>query len=270
MTLKQTLINSLEQLREATPLVHNITNQVVMNSTANTLLALGASPVMSDATEETADMVSIANSLVVNIGTLTKRTVMTMKSAVSHAGTVNTPWVLDPVGAAATRFRLDTSRLLLEYRPAVVRGNGSEIMALCGEHAGARGVDSLAVSSSLKQQAVQAAKHFKTVIAITGAVDIITDGERMISLFNGHPMMPRVTGTGCASSALIGAFLGVNEDPMVAAAAGLACMGIAGQLAAEHSRGPGSLQMNILDELYALTGDALEQHLVMEDIYWQQ
>ena len=260
MPLKKKLQDCLSQLRETTPLVHNITNSVVMNSTANALLAIGASPVMSDATEETSAIIGLANSLVINIGTLNNRTTMAMKSAASQAKAAQRPWVLDPVGASATRYRLDTARLLMEYKPSVLRGNGSEIQALLQAQSQvisptessvqqtSRGVDSLVASDSLTELAVKAARQHKLVIAITGVTDVITDGKRTVHLENGHTMMARVTGTGCTATALVGACLGVEPDPFIATVTALACMGVAGQLASANSRGPGSLQLNILDE----------------------
>ncbi|MCL6269431.1 hydroxyethylthiazole kinase [Sansalvadorimonas sp. 2012CJ34-2] len=270
MTLKETLSNSLSRLRKNAPLVHSITNSVVMNNTANALLALGASPIMSDGIEEMAPMVELSGSLVVNIGTLNARTVMAMKFAASHAQTIKHPWVLDPVGAGATRFRLDTSQLLLEYNPSVVKGNGSEILTLFAGEQGGRGVDSTHDDiKSLTQCAVQAARDHKTVIAATGETDIITDGHRVAYLKNGHPMMVKVTGSGCTCAALVGAFLATEDDPFHAAVAALACMSIAGQLACQNSRGPGSLQLNMLDELYNLSDETLMQHLSMEDEIWE-
>ena len=270
MTFKSNLLNSLDQLRQSTPLVLNMTNSVVMNNTANALLALGASPIMSDAAEETPVMTEITNSLVINIGTLTGRTVMSMKCAASHAQVAGKQWILDPVGAGATRFRLDTARLLLDYNPSVVRGNASEILALFAGESGGRGVDSLVESHAVEKVAVDAARKHNTVVAITGATDIITDGHQIARLSNGHAMMARVTGTGCTSSALVGAFLGTKTDegenlsPFMAATAALACLGVAGELASKNSRGPGSLQLNILDELYCLTPESLGEYLRLE------
>ncbi len=276
-SLQQSLQGCLTNLRNTTPLVHNITNSVVMNSTANALLALGASPLMSDATEEISPLVELANSLVINIGTVTSRTSMAMKCAASHACATGRPWILDPVGAGATRFRLDTSRLLMEYQPTVVRGNAAEIQALFlsdprfteqRDESMTRGVDSLLAADAILGHAVQAARRHNTVIGITGATDIITDGERVIRIHNGHPMMTRVTGTGCTATALIGAFLGIEQDPLIATVAGIACLSVAGELAAKNSRGPGSLQLNILDELYNLTPETLINTLKMEEVSW--
>ncbi len=270
MTLKNNLKTCLSRLRENTPVVHNITNFVVMNNTANALLALGASPIMTDGIEEVTPMVELTGSLVINIGTLHGRTTMAMKCAASHAQTTRHPWVLDPVGAGATRFRLDTARLLLDYNPSVVKGNGSEIMALFADKQGGRGVDSTHSDIQiLTECAVEAARAHNTVIAITGETDIITDGRRVAYLRNGDPMMIKVTGSGCTVAALTGAFLATEEDPYVAAAAAIACMSIAGEQACKISRGPGSLQMNILDELYNLSDDSLMQHLSMEEVIWE-
>ncbi|CAM3626444.1 hydroxyethylthiazole kinase [Parendozoicomonas haliclonae] len=265
MIQTESLKDSLLRLQNTTPLVLNITNAVVMNNTANALLAIGASPLMSDATEETSTLIDIASSLVINIGTLTSRTVMAMKCAASHACQTGRPWVLDPVGAGATRFRLDTSRLLLEYKPTVVRGNAAEIQAIFSSQGAndntTRGVDSLLATEDVADFAKEAARQHNTVIAITGATDIITDGERLVRIDNGHPMMARVTGTGCTATALTGAYLGVQDDALIAATAGLASLAIAGELASTSARGPGTLQLNILDELYNLKPETLARYL---------
>ncbi len=271
MEINQTLQKSLTNLRQNTPLVHNITNAVVMNNTANALLALGASPLMSDAAEELVELVTLASSLVINIGTLTQRSTAAMITAAKTAQSLNKPWILDPVGAGASAFRLQTARKLLEYKPTVVRGNGAEIQALFLDTVSeddARGVDSLITTDSLTPLALTAAQRFETVIAMTGPVDIITDGIRLIRLHNGHPMMAKVTGTGCTATALVGAFIAVEQDPLIATCSGLSALAIAGELASQNSRGPGSLQLNILDELYNLTPDSLVSHLRMDVDIW--
>ncbi len=271
MNINQALQNSLQTLRETTPLVHNMTNAVVMNNTANALLALGASPLMSDAAEELVELVTLAGSLVINIGTLTQRSTEAMFSAAQTAQRLGKPWILDPVGAGASAFRLQTARKLLEYKPTVVRGNGAEIQALFLDTVPAddsRGVDSLVTTDALVPLALAAAQRFETVIAMTGAVDIITDGKRLIRLHNGDAMMAKVTGTGCTATALVGAFIAVEQDALIATCSGLSALAIAGELASQNSRGPGSLQLNILDELYNLTPNTLVSHLRMDVDIW--
>ncbi|WP_263078438.1 hydroxyethylthiazole kinase [Endozoicomonas sp. Mp262] len=256
--------NSLEQLRSIQPLVHNITNQVVKNSTANALLAIGASPVMAHAIEEVSDMVRLAGSLVINTGTITATRLESMLAAANTASVQNKPWILDPVGAGATPFRLESNQRLLGLKPSVVRGNASEIMALFSGQSGGKGVDSSISSESTLQFLNEKAGEYNLTIAVTGKTDLIADGKRLARIKNGHPMMARVTGTGCTATALIGAFLATCPSPWQASVSALACLGIAGELAAKESKGPGSLQVNLLDQLYGLSQEKIEQYLKLE------
>jgi hydroxyethylthiazole kinase len=244
---------ALAKIRRKHPLVHNITNYVVMNFTANVLLALGASPVMAHAIEEVEEMVGLANALVINIGTLSSSWVDSMLAAARAAGKRSIPIVLDPVGAGATRFRTETARRLADEAPvSVVRGNASEIMALAGSRTATRGVDSLQSTEDARLAAADIALQFQTVVAVTGVEDFVTDGRRSVGLANGHPMMARITGTGCAASAVTGAFCAVEQDSFIAAAAALICFGIAGELAAASNPGPGSFHYLLLDALAAV------------------
>lgn len=250
---------TLVRMREQRPLVHNITNYVVMNNTANALLALGASPAMVHASDEVEDFAAISSALVVNIGTLSSEWVASMKLAVTTANDKRVPWILDPVGVGATRFRTRVAADLAKLGPAVVRGNASEILALAGAASeGPKGVDSTARAEDAEGSAKNLARALDTVVAISGATDIITDGERTVKLSDGHPMMPLVTGMGCTATALIGAFLSVEADPLLAAAYGLAALGVAGKRAGEAAAGPGSLQLTLLDQLYGLSEDNLK------------
>ena len=252
----------LDKIRERQPLVHNITNYVVMNNTANALLALGASPAMVHAGEEVEEFVAICAALVVNIGTLSPAWVAAMHKAVRVAVARGTPWVLDPVGAGATTYRTQTSAALAALHPACIRGNASEIMVLAGATAEkTRGVDTSRGSADALAPARQLAKATGAVVAVTGATDYVTDGDSLISLSNGHPLMAKVTGLGCTATALVGAALAVEKNRMAAVAAGLSFLAIAGEIAAEKSPGPGSLQLHLLDALYQLDSSTIQRRL---------
>jgi len=254
------LTHALSRLREAAPLVHNITNQVVANVTANALLAIGASPAMVQAEEEVGSFVRLAAALVVNIGTLTAPQLAAMHIATRAAGEAGVPWILDPVAAGATPYRLQAARSLVQLQPAVVRGNASEILALAGEAVSSKGVDSTHGSGAALAAARHIAKEHGAVVAVTGAVDYVTDGQATWAIANGHKMLTRVTGTGCTATALIGAFLGAGFTGMQAALAGLTVLGVVGELAAAKASAPGSFQVAILDGLYELDDATLASH----------
>lgn len=251
----------LETVREKAPLVHNITNFVVMNNTANALLALGASPAMVHSLDEVEDFVSISQALVVNIGTLCSEQIAACKLATIKAHGIGIPWILDPVGAGATPYRRAAAGALARLLPGVIRGNGSEILTLAQQAGKGRGVDSLHGSETAVDAARMLAVETGAVVAITGAVDYVTDGVQIMAIANGHPLMARVTGLGCSATAIIGAFLAVEPDTLVATVAGLAVFGVAGEIAAEQARGPGSLQVALLDALYAMKQDDLARRL---------
>lgn len=252
--------DNLRKLREVKPLVHNITNFVVMNFTANTLLAAGASPVMAHAENEVEEMVSFAKALVLNIGTLTDDWVDAMVKAGKKATSLGVPIILDPVGAGATLLRTAAAqRILAETKVSVVRGNASEILALSGGNAKNRGVDAADSVEVATEQAVLMARELGVTVAVTGPVDFITDGHRIIRVTNGHSLMSSVTGTGCGASAVIAAFAVIDPDPVSAAATALAYFGLAGERAAEGAAGPGSFMIRFLDALYNLTPEELER-----------
>lgn len=251
------LAANLARLRAAAPLVHNITNVVVANYTANALLAVGASPAMVQAEEEVGEFVRKANALVINIGTLMASQRRAMFIAANGAADAGVPWVLDPVAAGATAWRGETARELLAYRPTVLRGNASEIMALAGSATTSRGVDSTARSEAGIALGRDLARAIGTVVAVTGAVDFVSDGHRTVAVSNGHPMLTRVTGTGCTATALIGAFLGAGCDGIDAAVSALALLGVAAEIAMERPQGPGSLQIALLDLLHTIEGERL-------------
>jgi hydroxyethylthiazole kinase len=260
------IYKSIELIRSQSPVVHNITNYVVMNSTANALLAIGASPVMAHAGEEVEEMVNIASALVINIGTLSESWIKAMFKAAHQAEKRGIPIILDPVGAGATAYRTKTARELMNSdAPAVIRGNASEIMALYDNQSKTKGVDSAASSDTAIDLARRLSETHKSVICVSGAVDYIIDKGKIIKITNGHPMMSRVTGLGCTASALCGAFAAVEKDYFAASVKAMAVMGIAGEMAAESSAGPGSLQLNFLDSLYHLSKDDIGRRLKIED-----
>ncbi len=255
--------NDIDTIRKNTPLIHNITNYVVMNTTANALLAIGASPVMAHAEPEVADMVNIANALVINIGTLSDPWINAMFKAAARAKEKNIPIILDPVGAGATEYRTVTVRKLLQASsPSIIRGNASEIMALCKEDISTKGVDSTNASDVAIESARALNSEFKSVVCITGEIDYIISEDSLITVKNGHSMMPRVTGLGCTASALCGAFAAINPAYDMAAAHAMAVMGIAGELAAKNVAGPASLQLNFIDTLYQLSEKQIQEFFI--------
>lgn len=257
----ETVSKDLQQLREQAPLVHSITNYVVMNPTANALLSIGASPVMAHEVDEMEEMVAIAGALVINIGTLSRRWIEAMHVAGKKARELGKPIVLDPVGAGATSLRTETAHALIhEAKPAIIRGNASEIMALVKKEVKTKGVD----STTLSDDAVEAAKHLASdtgsIISISGKTDYITDGQHTVAVENGHHLMGRITGTGCTASALTGAFAAV-ASPMQAAADAMITLGIAGEKAAEKADAPGSFQTELLDALYRIDHKLITQKM---------
>lgn len=260
--MKESLWNSIISVRKNAPLVHSITNYVVMNTTANALLAIGASPIMAHAHSELEDMVTISGALVINIGTLDEYWVDSMLIAAKKAHELNKSWILDPVGAGATTYRDETVVKLLAYKPTVIRGNASEIMALAKvSHSKTKGVDSVYESTEAIEAAQWLNKHTGSIICISGATDVIISGNKQILVNNGHSLMQKVTGLGCTATAIIGAFIANEKDAFHATAAAMALLGIAGELSQKISSGPGSLQLNLLDKLYNLTEQEFYTHL---------
>jgi len=258
--LAQKAGENLEKLREKKPLIHNITNFVVMNYTANALLACGASPVMAHAPEEVEEMVSLASALVLNIGTLTPYWIDSMIKAGKRANELNIPVILDPVGSGATGLRTSSAkRLINELSIDVVRGNASEVLSLAREGSRTKGVDSIHRVDDAAEAAVVLAEELKTTLAITGAVDLVTDGELIHHVSNGHELMGYVTGTGCTATVIIGAFLAVEDNPLMATSTALAYFGLAGEKAAARAPLPGSFQIALLDSLYSIDKKELEK-----------
>jgi hydroxyethylthiazole kinase len=249
----------LAAIRERKPLVHQITNYVVMNETANATLALGALPVMAHAREEVEEMAALAGALVLNIGTLEPAWVDSMLLAGRAAKEARVPIVLDPVGAGATAYRTATARRLVrELEPNVVRGNSAEIATLAGRAAEIRGVESIGAADSPAEIARAAAHDLGTVVAVTGAVDHVSDGEQVIAVANGDPLLASITGSGCMSTAVTGCFLAVVEDPLAAAVDALVAFGVAGEDAATEARGPGSFHVALYDALHQLDPTTLD------------
>jgi hydroxyethylthiazole kinase len=246
--------STLRAVREGKPLVHQITNYVVMNETANATLALGALPVMAHAGEEVEEMARIASSLVLNIGTLSEHWIEAMLLAGAAASARHIPVVLDPVGVGATTYRTETAKRILDVVDVtVLRGNAGEVATLVGVDAEVRGVESIASGGDPAELARQAGRQLGLVASVTGPVDHVSDGETVVAIANGHPMMAAITGTGCISSALTGCFLAVNrEAPLAAAVEALVAFGVAGEDAASGAKGPGSFHVALYDELAAL------------------
>ena len=256
--------SDLRELRERKPLVHQITNYVVMNETANATLALGALPVMAHALEEVEEMATLAGALVLNIGTLSPDWIEAMLRAGRAANAASVPIVLDPVGAGATRYRTDSARRLLgELEVAVVRGNAAELATLAGQEAEIRGVESISTGGA--ELARTAARTLGIVAAVTGPVDHVSDGKAVLAVANGHELLGRVTGTGCMSTAVTGAFLAVSQEPLPAAAEALVAFGVAGEDAAREAKGPGSFHAALYDALYNLDPATVDSRARVED-----
>jgi hydroxyethylthiazole kinase len=258
----------LAALREHRPLVHQITNYVVMNETANATLALGALPVMAHAREEVEEMVGLAGALVLNIGTLSPHWVEAMLLAAQVANARGIPVVLDPVGAGATAYRTETARRVLdEAEIAVLRGNPGEVATLVGAEAEVRGVESIDAGGDPGELAREAARTLGVVASVTGPVDHVSDGERVLAIANGHELLARITGTGCMSSAITGCFLAVRADsPLEAAAEALVAFGVAGEDAARDARGPGTFHAFLYDALAALDPGTIDGRARVEEL----
>lgn len=252
-TINNRIAETFARVRAQTPLIHQITNFVVMNDTANITLHFGASPVMAHAAEEVEEMVSFAGALVLNIGTLTPEWIEAMLRAGRKANELKVPIVLDPVGVGATQLRTRSGqRLLQELDITIVRGNAGEIGALSGAGGTVKGVDS--VEGVRDPEAVaEIARAWGTVVAVTGKRDIISDGRQTLGVDNGHTWLTTLTGTGCMATTAIATFAAVERDPVLAAAGGLAVYGLAAELAAVEARGPASFKVAFFDQIYNLT-----------------
>lgn len=258
---RDAILADLNQLRAAGPLVHNITNLVVMDVTANALLAVGASPAMVHASEEIAEFTALAAALVLNIGTLDPRWVGAMELALEVARTRGIPSVLDPVGAGATRYRTATARTLIERGPpTILRGNAAEVAAVAkamgaaeaATDGGQKGVDSSLGVDAARASAVALSRQTGMVVCVSGARDLVVQGERSATIDHGDPLMTKVTGLGCTATAIIGAFAAVNPDPFAATAHAMAIMGLAGERARRVADAPGSFRTAFIDALWLI------------------
>jgi hydroxyethylthiazole kinase len=264
----------LNEVRNKKPLVHNITNYVTVNDCANILLAIGASPIMADDIKEAADITKISSALVINIGTLNERTIESMIASSKKANELNIPVVFDPVGAGASEFRNSTTkRLLEEVKISVLRGNMSEIKFISGLGSTTKGVDASENDARTGNDegidvAKNLAKKLQCTVAITGATDIISDGERVVILENGTKMLSNVTGTGCMTTALIGAFCGAGSDYFIGAVSGIISMGISGEIALDKAGkiGTGSFHIAIIDAISNLTSNIIEKMNKIKEI----
>jgi hydroxyethylthiazole kinase len=246
-----------EALRTGAPLVHCLTNTVVQTITANALLAVGAAPAMVDAPEEAGDFAAVASAVLVNVGTVHARTAEAMRLAARSAAGAGRPWVLDPVAVGGLAYRTELARELVTLNPTVVRGNASEVLALAGGGAGGRGVDSTAAAEEAAEAAADLARRTGGVVAVSGAVDVVTDGSATVRVGGGSALLTRTTGAGCALGAVVAAYLAVTDDPLTAAVAAHAHVALAAEVAADLADGPGTFAVQWIDALDALDGDAL-------------
>ena len=276
------VIEDLKNIKYQKPLIHNITNYVVMNNTANALLAIGASPVMAHAVEEVEDMVKIAAALAINIGTLSKPWIEAMRIAMNAAAKKNIPIIFDPVGIGATNYRNQTCAELLNLvTPTIIRGNPSEIITLAKilspekietknvnkelKENQSKGVDSTEASDKAIDAAVAISQALGCVVSVSGEVDFIVQDTDINKVGNGNHLMPLVTGLGCTATSLTAAFAAVNESPFIAATNAMVVMGIAGEVAAEESIGPGTLQTEFIDALYLLDEEQIVSRIKLTD-----
>jgi len=255
MSILESICKNLDAIRSKRPLVHSITNYVVMNETANAVLCIGALPIMSHAKEEVEEMAAAADALVLNIGTLSPDWIDAMEIAGRRANSMNKPVILDPVGAGATAFRTSSCRRLLEsVKISIIRGNAGEIAALADIYSEVKGVESIAAAQSPEEIAKTCAAKYDCTAAVTGQVDVVSDGCRVARISNGDAMLGRVVGTGCMSTVIIGCFAGVESDSFMAAVGGLTAFGIAGELAANESGAkPGTFHVELYNALDALS-----------------
>ncbi|MFT3784132.1 MAG: hydroxyethylthiazole kinase [Nibricoccus sp.] len=253
------VVTILNRVREKHPLVHCLTNHVVKNFTANVLLAVGAAPAMVEHADEAAEFAAMADALLINVGTLDEPQMTAMLRAIPSANKARKPWVLDPVAVGPLTVRTHFAHEILTQRPTLIRGNASEIIALAGQTGRGRGVD----SGDSAEAALNAAKYLAAqtggAVLVTGPVDYATEGKAVVACANGHPLMTRVTGVGCAQGALAAACSAVADTPLAAAVAAATLMGIAGDMAAHVSQRPGSFAEALLDSLDEINADIVQR-----------
>jgi len=253
INLGEKIFEIIERIRQERPLIHNITNMVAMNDTANIILAIGGLPVMAHAQEEVREMVRVAGALVLNIGTLTPEQIDSMIAAGEEANNLKKPVVLDPVGAGATHLRTESAlRLQERIKIDIVRGNHAEVSILAGLKGSIKGVESVGSGENAVEVARSLARKHNQVVIITGKQDIVTDGKTVIEINNGSPMLGTITATGCMVTSLIATFAAVWDDYIMASTGALVCFGLAGERAAVKAQGPGSFKVNLFDEVYNL------------------
>ncbi len=258
----------LQNVKEKAPLIHNITNYVTVNDCANILLASGASPIMADDIIEVEEITSICTALNINIGTLNERTIASMLKAGKKSNELSHPVAIDLVGAGASTLRKNCcDKLLSEVKFNLIKGNASEIKVIATDSLGGRGVDASASDSEgIEKLAKAVAEKYDCVVAVTGAIDIITDKNTTYKVSNGHPAMSRITGTGCMLSALSTAFIAANDNTLLATVAAVTMMGIAGEIAAETSNGSGSFRVALIDAINNMKPEELEKNGKYEKI----
>lgn len=260
MDILQESAQSLIQIKCKKPLIHHLTNYVTVNDCANITLAIGASPVMANDLAEVEEMAACASALVLNMGALNPGMAASMLAAGKKAAQLRIPVVFDPVGVGATRFRMNTAeRIIADVCPTVIKGNMAEIKALSGQHQGTKGVDSTADETDAEAVAVQLSQKFGCVVVVTGKIDMIAHGSTVCKIYNGHPMLSSVTGTGCMATSLAASCCGAVDNYFVGAIAGIAVMGIAGELAGQQLKpgeGLGTFRMRIFDAVSNMNADS--------------
>ena len=258
VNLGEKIFEIMEGIRQERPLIHNITNMVAMNDSANIILAIGGLPIMAHAREEVKEMVRAAGALVLNIGTLTSEQIDSMIAAGKEANSLKKPVVFDPVGAGATYLRTESAlRLQERVKIDIVRGNYAEISVLAGLKGNIKGVESVGREKNSVEVARSLACKHNQVVVITGEKDIVTDGKTGLEISNGSPMLRTITATGCMVTSLIATFAAVCDDYVLASAGALVCFGLAGERAAVKAKGPGSFKMNLFDEVYNLNEEII-------------
>lgn len=260
----ESLFHDVNRIRLTHPLIHNITNLVVMPTTANLLLALGAAPIMAHAHEELDEIIQIAQALVINIGTLDKTWLAAIEQGQRTALTCRIPIVFDPVGAGASAYRSTSALTIIRRGVDVIRGNASEIMALLDSSITTKGVDTTQASNDAVASAQTLAQHYQCIVVVSGKIDFIVSASKCVALDYGTPLLTKVVGMGCSLTALIASFLSVNPDRFTAAVHAMAWMGLVSEVAEKKSNGPGSFYTHLLDSFYTVQKNEL-QALIKSD-----